>query len=244
MKIIQYSKDVPLKFISLNILRYLIKYGVVHLSNYENICTELFGFLKEDNYDHIKISASVALRYLARDIEGLEIPIGFYQKFIKKIELLLSERMTRNLRELHRNCVLVYHSIFEQSFSAERYSALQKASNAQGKSQNPNANALSTGGASSEEIAEAFLNSFFYDIKRFISGKNFNWARSISGIDLLFIGMEARKNYLTRNHMEMFMNILIEPFSHIPGSNDNINDVTLFKLREMYGALIERIVTA
>ena len=44
--------------------------------------------------------------------------------------------------------------------------------------------------------------------------------------------------------MEMFMNILIEPFSHIPGGNDNINDVTLFKLREMYGALIERIVTA
>ena len=112
-----------MKFISLNILRYLIKYGVVHLSNYENICTLLFEYLKEGNYDHIKISASVALRYLARDIEGLEIPIGFYQKIIKKIELLLSERMTRNLRELHRNCVLVYHSLFEQSFQAERNSA-------------------------------------------------------------------------------------------------------------------------
>jgi len=85
---------------------------------------------------------------------------------------------------------------------------------------------------------------FVDNVKRFISSKSFNWARVISGIDLLFIGMEARKNFLTRSHMEMFMNILIEPFNTSPtGNTDLINDAICYKLREMYGSLIERIVT-
>ena len=107
-------------FISLNILRYLIKYGVVNKANYENISNILFEFLKEGTHDDIKISSSVAMRYLARDIKNLEVPILFYQRVLKKIELLLSERMTRSLRELHRNCVLIYSMIYEQAFEAER----------------------------------------------------------------------------------------------------------------------------